>query len=107
MTASARSSCARLGSSCCRVEPRPAVVLRVRELDVLRPEPLGHLEDLADVVDVQPVQHDIQHHGVVVSADQGRDLRLQLESARAAEEIVELARAVLEGELDVIEPRGL
>ena len=35
--------------------------------------------------------------------DQRGDFRLQVEGAGAAEEVVELARAVLEGELDVIE----
>src|SRR6185312_1156798 len=39
--------------------------------------------------------------------DQRGDLRLQLEGARAAQEIVHFASAVLERQLDVIEPGGL
>src|SRR6185312_4636139 len=51
--------------------------------------------------------HHIEHHRVVVFLDQRRDLRLQLEGARAAQEVVHLARAVLKRELDVIEAGGL
>src|SRR6185437_10606478 len=42
--------------------------------------------------------------GIAVFPDERRDARLQLERARAAQEVVHPPRAVLEGELDVVEP---
>ena len=95
------------GQEVLAVEPRPAVVLRVGELDVLRAHALGHLENLTHVIDIEPVQHHVQHHRIAVLADESGHLRLQLEGARAAQEIIQLARAVLERQLDVIEPGRL
>src|SRR6185437_7991527 len=43
-------------------------------------------------------------HGIAILFDEPRHPRFQLEGAGAAQEIVHPARAVLEGELDVIEP---
>ncbi len=59
------------------------------------------------MIDVEAVQDHVEHHRVVVLLDERRDLGLQIERARRAQEIVHLARAVLEGELDVIESRLL
>ena len=87
------------------VVPRPAVELRVGELHVIRAHAMRHLEDFLDVIDVEAVQDHVEHHRILVLLDQRRDLRLQVERARRAQEIVHLARAVLEGELDVIESR--
>jgi len=55
------------------------------------------------MVDVQPVQHHIQHHGIVVFLDQCGDRRFQIERARAAQKIIHLPGAVLEGQLDVVQ----
>ena len=56
------------GQQLLAVEPRPAVVLRVRELHVLGAHLLRHVENLPDVIDVEPVQNDVQHHRIVVAA---------------------------------------
>ncbi len=89
------------------IEPRPAVILSVGQLDVLRAHALRHGENLGDMIDVETVQNDVEHHRVVVLLDQRRDFRFQLERARAAEKIVHRTRAVLERKLDVIQTRGL
>ena len=49
-------------------------------------------------------QNDVQHHRVIVALDQRRDLRLEIEGTRAAQ-VVHLPRAVLERQLNVVEPR--
>ena len=85
------------------VEEGPAVELAVGQLDVIGLHALGHLENLADVVDVELVQHTIEHHRVVVFLDQGSDARLELEGLGAGEEIVHLLGRVLEAELNVVE----
>src|SRR6185437_15563658 len=85
------------------IAPRPAVVLGVGELDVLGAHALGHFEDVFDVVDVETMQHHVEDHGVAVLLDERGHFRFQLECPGAAQEIVHPARAVLEGELDVIE----
>jgi hypothetical protein len=53
------------------------------------------------------MQHDVEHHRVIVLLDERGHLRLEVEGAGAAQEVVQLARAVLERELDVVEPRVL
>ena len=58
------------------------------------------------MIDVAPVQNDVQHHRIVVLLDEPGDFRFQFERARAAQEIVQLARAVLKRQLDVVQPCG-
>ena len=84
-----------------------AVVLGIGELDVVGLELGGHVEDLPDVVDVEAVQHDVEHHRIAVLLDHARHPALQLEGARAREEVVHLAGRVLERDLDVVEPGAL
>ena len=72
------------------VDVGPAVELAIGQLDVVRLHPLGHLEDLADVVNVELVQNAVKHHRVVVLFDQLGDPLLQLEGLGAGEEVVHL-----------------
>src|SRR6185437_13671347 len=89
------------------IAPRPAVVLSVGQLDVLGAHALGHAEDVLDVIDVETVEHYVENHRIPVLPDERRYVRLQLEGARTAQEVVHLPRTVLERELDVIETRLL
>ncbi len=59
------------------------------------------------MIDVEPVQHDVEHHGIVVLLDERRHFGLQFEGASAAQEVVHLLRTVLKRQLNVIEARGL
>jgi hypothetical protein len=59
------------------------------------------------VVDIEAMQHHVEHHRIVVLLDERRDLRFELKGARAAQEIVHLPGAVLKGELDVVEAGAL
>src|SRR5262249_61036744 len=77
------------------VEVCPAIVLGVGELEKIGFQRDRHLDDFADVVDVQTRQHYIQNHGITVSLDQPCDLQLEIEGARARQEIVDLLRRVL------------
>ena len=92
------------GQQLLAVVPGPAVVLGVGQFHVVGAQPQRHLQNLLHVIDVEPVQHHVEHHGIVVLLDQSRDLRFQIEGARAAQKVVHLPRAVLEGELNVIQP---
>src|SRR6185312_3209783 len=74
------------------------------ELHVLGAHAFGHAEDVLHVIDVEPVQHHVEDHGISILLDERGHPRLQLEGPGAAEEVVHPARAVLEGELDVIQP---
>ncbi len=56
------------------------------------------------MIDVEPVQNHVEHHGIVVLLDERGYRRFEIEGARAAQEIIHPLRAVLEGELYVIEP---
>ena len=86
VTASARSSCSRLGSSCVAVQPAPSrstACWRARRTrrPCARPSPMISL----DVVDVEPMQHHVQHHRVAVRRLISAATRaLELEGARAA-----------------------
>src|SRR5665213_3711361 len=82
---------------------RPSIVLSVGEFDIVGPHFLSHAQYLLHMVYVEPVQHDVEHHRVVVFLDQLRDFRLEFESARTAQEVVHFAGAVLERQLNVIE----
>jgi hypothetical protein len=59
------------------------------------------------VLDVQPVQHDVEHHRIAVLLHHARDPALQLEGARAREEVVHLAGRVLERDLDMVKAGAL
>ncbi len=89
------------------VQPRPAVVLGVRQLDITRAHLFRHVENVADVVDVESMQHHIEHHRVVVLPDQSGHPGLQLEGAGAAQKVVHFARTVLERQLNMVQSRGL
>ena len=85
------------------VVERPAVVLRVGELHVVRPEVQRHVEDRVRTVDVVPVQHDVEHHRVPVRLDRTCHRDLVGERVGAREVVVELGVARLEADLDVVE----
>ncbi len=57
------------------------------------------------MVEIVAMQHDVEHHRVAMLLDEARDLELEIEGARVAQEIVELPSRVLQAELNVIEPR--
>ena len=52
-----------------------------------------HADDAVDVVDVEPVEHHVQHHRPALVLDELRDPVLQLEGLGVREEVVHLARA--------------
>src|SRR5690606_21680197 len=79
----------------------------VRELQILRADLCSHLDDPADVIDVEPVNHAVEHHGIAMCLDPIGNTTLELEGASMGEKIVQLARRVLERQLNVIEPRGV
>jgi len=89
------------------IEHRPAVVLRVREFEKIRAEVERHFDDAVDVRQVVAMQHAVQHHRIAVRLDQARDAALQLERPRTGQEVVQLARRILQRQLDMVEPGRL
>ena len=87
------------------VVERPAVVLRVGELHVIRPEIQRHVQNRGRVVDVVPVEHDVEHHRIALLLDRTRHLDLVGKGIRASEMVVERRVARLEADLDVVEAR--
>jgi hypothetical protein len=67
---------------------------------------LGHRDDAAHVRQVVAVHHAVQHHRETQPLDDRHHARLQLEGSRGRQEVVQLARRVLERDLDVVEPGG-
>ena len=81
----------------------PAVILRVRQLDVIGLQLLGHLQDLLGLIDVLAVQHDVHHHRVVVVLDQPRHGQFALEGLGAPDVVVQFGRVGLKAQLDMIQ----
>jgi hypothetical protein len=86
---------------------RPTVELRVGEFDVLGAHRFRHLQNLIDVIDVQAMQHAVEHHRVVVVFDELGDFVFEVERLGAADEVVQFLGGILERKLDVIESRVL
>ena len=105
VTASARTSCSRLGSKLVAVVVRPTVELGVGEFDEVGAHCLRHLDNLADLIDVEPMHHEVEHHRVVILLDQlgdcdSSDRRFCVLLMKSFSSL----RRILERELDVIEP---
>ena len=86
------------------VQPGPAVVLGVGQLQVLCLQLQRHLDDLVHMGQVVAVQHTVHHHGPVVLLDGASDFLLQIEGAGMAQKVVEFTGAVLKRELNMIQP---
>jgi hypothetical protein len=89
------------------VQVGPGVVLRVGQFQVVRVQRDRHLDDLADVVDVEPVDDAVEDHGPAMALDHARHFLLEIECPRVRKEIVQFARGILERQLDVVEPAAL
>ena len=85
------------------VVERPAVVLGVGELDVIRPQIQRHVEDRIRAVDVVPVEHDVEDHRIALLLDRARHLDLVGEGVGPREVVVEIRIARLKADLDVVE----
>ena len=86
------------------VRDRPAVVLRVRQLQPLRAELQRQLEQLIDAIEVRPVQHgvDREREAELLRRVRGRDLLR--ERPVAGDAVVVLRVRALDRDLDVVEP---
>ena len=86
---------------------RPAVVLRVGQFDVVGLQALGQLQNSLHLIDIVPVQHKVEHHGIAVVFDRPSDLQLLVEGfAGAAQQFVDLPVTGLKAHLDMIQTRG-
>ena len=81
----------------------PRIELGVRKFDVLRTHCFGHLQNLPDVVDVEPMQHHVEHHGILVLLDELGDLGFQIERSRAGQEVIHFPCRILERQLNLTE----
>ena len=84
---------------------RPAVVLRVGQLEAIGAEAGGELDDLADAIEVGAVQHDVDREREAELADDGRRGHLLPHGAHAGDAVGDVVVGVLKGDLDVLEPR--
>jgi uncharacterized protein YggL (DUF469 family) len=91
-----------VGSNCSRLRK----VLRIGQFQVLGAELVRHADDAVDVVDVHAVDHHVHHHRPALALDDRGDAVLQLEGLGVREEVVHLARRVLERELHMVQPGG-
>ena len=101
----ARSSWSLLGSSSARLARRPAVVLRVGELDTVGTQIICHVEDAANSVDVQPVQDDVQGERPAQLLHQPRHHQLAFERRSAGDPIGQGLLVGLNADLYVVESR--
>ena len=89
------------------VRDRPAVVLRVRELEPLRAELEREIEYLLDPIEVLPVQHAVDRQREVELLDEVRSRDLLLERPVAGDAVVVLRVRALDRDLHVVEPGRL
>ena len=104
---SARWSCSRDGMSASWFGDRPAVVLRVGQLEPLRAELEREVEQLLDAIEVLAVQDavDRQREVELLRVARGRELLLERPVARDA--VVVLGVRALDRDLHVVEPGRL
>ena len=88
------------------VHEGPAHILRVGQLQAVRRERLGQRDDLLDVSEVLPMQHDVERQRESELLDPARDLELPLEDARAGHAVRARRGNILDGDLHVVEPEG-
>ena len=68
---------------------------------------MSHADDAVDMVDVEPVNHHIEHHRPALGLDQRRHLVLQREGLGVREKVVHLAGRVLKRQLHMVQPGQL
>jgi hypothetical protein len=100
----ARSNCIGVGSSASAWARGAAVKLRVGQLDAHRPEVGGEVDEGAQVVEVVPVQHDVDRQGHRPRDHPTRGLQLVVVGARPREGVGGLRHAVLNRHLNVLDP---
>src|SRR5207247_9180972 len=84
----------------------PTDILRIGQLQTVRRERLGERDDLLDVTEVLPMEHDVERQRESELLDPARDLQLPLEGARPGDAIRARRGAVLDRDLHVVEPEG-
>src|SRR3989442_2630302 len=84
----------------------PAHILRIGQLQALRPEGLGQRDDLLDVTEVLPVQHHVERQGESELLDPARHFQLPLEGAQPGDTVRARRRDVLDRYLHVVESEG-
>ncbi len=72
------------------IQVRPRIVLSVRQLQIIRAHADSHIDDGVEVIDVEPVDHAIDHHRIAVLLDPLRAPLLQLERSGVRQKVIHL-----------------
>ena len=89
------------------IDARPAVVLGARQFHIIGVQFDRHIEDVADLIDILAMDHDVQHHRIFVFLDDPRHFFFMPETAAAADEVVQFFIAGLKADLDMVQARVL
>lgn len=77
------------------IDHAPAVVLGVRQFQILDLHRQRHFDDAGDMVEVVAMQYDIEHHGIVVALDQAGNARFEVEGSGARQEVIHFLGRIL------------